>query len=400
MAKGDDARLRKKNKANRKKLNKESSTVSARVAAIIAAKKRRMSGKRRMCEGMCFSLPTPDNPFNDRHEKKEFIKKETKKPVPYRVDGMVSVDGKSVTPGKENIGGKLGKVDLQVHKKQKIKIMENGQEKTLISVGKKNSIDREKAKIQLHCKGGVVHDQEGQTCENSECPSKFLIMCLNSIQNALRHDGTFSNEEDKPLLVNAWGVEFWKCYSVGKDLLETSGACSTVEQIAWMVSTAADSIARKEKEGGTFTIPFLLFLVRSVCKPLKALGIHTVSLHPGASLDHQIHGLKSCEPEFLVSTPERLLELISLKAVDISGVSLLVVDGLEAVSKVGHLDMIKSIRQSIFGNPITVVFNDCLSYPSVQLTQSLISQILRTGELANLLVLYSFHKYYITVYIA
>lgn len=30
--------------------------------------------------------------------------------------------------------------------------------------------------------------------------------------------------------------------------------------------------------------------VRAVCKPLKALGIHTVSLHPGASLEHQIHG--------------------------------------------------------------------------------------------------------------
>ena len=30
--------------------------------------------------------------------------------------------------------------------------------------------------------------------------------------------------------------------------------------------------------------------VRSVCKPLKALGIHTVSIHPGASLDHQIEG--------------------------------------------------------------------------------------------------------------
>lgn len=36
------------------------------------------------------------------------------------------------------------------------------------------------------------------------------------------------------------------------------------------------------------------------------------------------NSLKSCEPEFLVSTPERLLELISMKAIDISGVSMLV----------------------------------------------------------------------------
>uniref|UniRef100_A0A251RR44 Uncharacterized protein n=1 Tax=Helianthus annuus TaxID=4232 RepID=A0A251RR44_HELAN len=30
--------------------------------------------------------------------------------------------------------------------------------------------------------------------------------------------------------------------------------------------------------------------VRAVCKPLKAFGIHTVSPHSGASVDHQGHG--------------------------------------------------------------------------------------------------------------
>lgn len=30
--------------------------------------------------------------------------------------------------------------------------------------------------------------------------------------------------------------------------------------------------------------------VRRVCKPLKSLGIHTVSIHPGATIDHQIQG--------------------------------------------------------------------------------------------------------------
>ncbi|KAL6326631.1 hypothetical protein AAG906_009757 [Vitis piasezkii] len=64
--------------------------------------------------------------------------------------------------------------------------------------------------------------------------------------------------------------------------------------------------------------------------------------------------LKSCEPEFLVATPERLLELISLTAIDISG---------------GYLDMIKSIRQSISGNPHAVVFSErssCTSVPGVE----------------------------------
>lgn len=36
------------------------------------------------------------------------------------------------------------------------------------------------------------------------------------------------------------------------------------------------------------------------------------------------NSLMNCEPEILIATPERLLELVSLKAIDISGVSLLV----------------------------------------------------------------------------
>ncbi|CBI40226.3 unnamed protein product, partial [Vitis vinifera] len=81
------------------------------------------------------------------------------------------------------------------------------------------------------------------------------------------------------------------------------------------------------------------------------------------------YSLKSREPEFLVATPERLLELISLKAIDISGVSLLVVDGLDTLCKGGYLDMIKSIRQSISRNPHAVVFSErssCTSVPGVE----------------------------------
>ena len=54
------------------------------------------------------------------------------------------------------------------------------------------------------------------------------------------------------------------------------------------------------KLSSPFTASYLAFIflhdnfvydqVRSVCKPLKALGIHSVSLHAGASLDHQIQG--------------------------------------------------------------------------------------------------------------
>ncbi|GMP22444.1 hypothetical protein CsSME_00000471 [Camellia sinensis var. sinensis] len=388
MAKGDDALRKKKSKATRKKnRQKESSSasVSNRIAAIIAAKKRRQSGKRRNCQGMCFSLPTLEDPFNERCGTVDLKKKETKKLVPSKVDRGVAINGNSVASRKRTRGNHAI-ADHQEKEMVKVKNLGNAQTLSLASidnVGQKNVVKLGKTKIQLIGETGAACAQHGQAFEYSGCPSKFLILCLNSIQTALEQDGFFNTEEDKPLFVDTWGIEFWKSYSVGKDILETSGACSTIEQIAWMASTAADTIVRKEKEGLLLTSPFLLFLVpsqekaikvRSACKPLKALGIHTVSLHPGASIDHQIHGLKSCEPEFLVSTPERLLELLSLKAIDISGVSLLVVDGLETILQDGYLDMIKSIRQSISVSPHTVVFNDSLSYASHLVVQNLLGK--------------------------
>ncbi|CAL5322247.1 unnamed protein product [Camellia sinensis] len=388
MAKGDDALRKKKSKATRKKNRQKessSSSVSNRIAAIIAAKKRRQSGKRRNCQGMCFSLPTLEDPFNERCGTVDLKKKETKKLVPSKVDRGVAINGNSVASRKRTRGNHAI-ADHQEKEMVKVKNLGNAQTLSLASidnVGQKNVVNLGKTKIQLIGETGAACAQHGHAFEYSGCPSKFLILCLNSIQTALEQDGFFNTEEDKPLFVDTWGIEFWKSYSVGKDILETSGACSTIEQIAWMASTAADTIVRKEKEGLLLTSPFLLFLVpsqekaikvRSACKPLKALGIHTVSLHPGASIDHQIHGLKSCEPEFLVSTPERLLELLSLKAIDISGVSLLVVDGLETILQDGYLDMIKSIRQSISVSPHTVVFNDSLSYASRLVVQNLLGK--------------------------
>lgn len=49
-----------------------------------------------------------------------------------------------------------------------------------------------------------------------------------------------------------------------------------------------------------------------------------------------------------------------------------VVDGLKPLSNGGFSDMIKSIRKSILGNPLTVVFDDCFSHTSVPLVQNLL----------------------------
>nr|VDD01518.1 unnamed protein product [Brassica oleracea] len=311
MAKGDDALARKKNKSNRKKMNRknDSAAVSSRIAAIIAAKKRRQTGKRSMCQGMCFSLPTPEDPFNE----------------------------------------KLGKVDIAKNKKKKKTV----KSRDALSVNKSS----------LKMIGG---------------PPKFLTLCLTEIES------TFHNL-DKPLFTSAWGIEFWKSFHSGKDVVETSGTSYSLEQIAWIVSTATEAISTREKDDDNplSDSPFLLYLVpsqskaaqvRSVCKALKRLGVHAVSLHNGAELDHQISGLKSLEPEFLVSTPERLLEIVALKGVDISGVSLLVIDELGSLCASGYLDAVKSIKQAISSEHRSIVFNDSFSVSYIPAVQSLLGR--------------------------
>lgn len=186
---------------------------------------------------MCFTLPTPDDPFNDRFEKKNLQRKETKKPV------SSPVDGKLVTDEKKSFDKNQIKSEDQ---EQKVPNSKNENEKSI------------------------------KFSDNIGCPSKFLIMCLKTIQNALQNDGMLNNEEDKSFYVNTWGVEFWKSFSLGVDILETSGNCSTVEQIAWIISTAADSITRIEKDGLSLTNPSLLFLVPN---QEKAIKVHSEILY-------------------------------------------------------------------------------------------------------------------------
>ncbi|KAI3793511.1 hypothetical protein L1987_36130 [Smallanthus sonchifolius] len=358
MPKGEDAIIRKKNKSMRKKMRSDSAKVSNRIAAIIAQKKRRQSGKRRMCQGMCFSLPTLEDPFNDKQINLDFKKDKTtktKKVWPSKEVSNLTENGSDASRNKRKVNGDhQSNRKNQEHKRARV-------EKESTQSDKENT---EKVTVN-------VSKDEG-------CPSKFLISCLKTIQDTMHHREAF--ERGKPLFFDSWGFEFWRCYSSGKHVLETS-AHATMEQIAWIGSSAVDTITKKEKEGVSFTSPYLLFIVpsqekatqvRAVCKPLKAFGIHTVSLHPGASIDHQVNGLKTCEPEFLVCMPDRLLELVSMKAVDISGVCSLIIDGLESSSGDAYLDSIKSIQQHISVDPHTVVFCSGLTNASLAAVSSLL----------------------------
>lgn len=357
MAKGDDALARKRNRVLRKRLRSSENAVSARVAAIIASKRRRKSGRRRGCEGMCFSLPTPDDPFNERHGRKREAADEP------RTDGT-AVATKDGSSKKNGANGKNQRRPAEAGAKPKPKPK------------------------------AVVGERAAETDEvrvDFDRPSKFLVVCLNAIRDAAAHeDGGGGGGGVSIHGAGDWGVELWRCCSAGapSDVLDTSGAGATAEQVAWLVSTACDIVARKERLGMVVSCPFLVYLVpsqekaaqvRSMCKPLKPLGIHAVSLHPGASIEHQISGLKTCEPEFLIATPERLVELVSLKAIDISSVSMLVIDGLKCFLDLNVSDKIFSIRDAISVNPQITIFTD----PSDKNVATMAKSLLR-GRVAKL----------------
>lgn len=215
-------------------------------------------------QGMCFSLPTLEDPFNDRHDKMAHVKK-IKKPS-HAKTGKTHVDEKLFTSGKGLIDRTSANVNVQGKTSEKPEKVNKVINPSAIfkSDGMNNMIKQGKSAI-TRLWGCQANREE----ELTGCPSKFLIHCLNTIQNAFRDEDGSSSEVDNPLFVHKWGFEFWKFYSTGKDILDLSGTDSTFQQIAWLASCAADTIAKKEKEGKSFSSPFLLFIVPSQAKAAK-----------------------------------------------------------------------------------------------------------------------------------
>lgn len=192
---------------------------------------------------MCFSLPSPEDPFNKRQGKPDMTKKKAKKlksrskrenekepsPIPMPIDGDHEQEDRS-----------------------------------------KRENEKEPSPVPMPIAGD--HDQEDSVeksiFEKDKGQTKYLMSCLNEIESSFRVDGEYS-DGDKSLFTSAWGTEFWKCFHSGKNVVETSGTSSTAEQIAWIFSTAVDDIARRERElpDESFSSnPFLLWLVPSQSK--------------------------------------------------------------------------------------------------------------------------------------
>ncbi|XP_020527369.1 DEAD-box ATP-dependent RNA helicase 20 isoform X1 [Amborella trichopoda] len=381
MAKGDDALRKKHNKVLRKRMRKDA-PVSARIASVIAAKRRRKAGKRRMCEGMCFTLPTPDDPFNDKNDKKARNKPDPKSLTSNKVDGGLSQAKKVKTSESHELKNSIKKDLEENHKKSFF----------LAKKGRTDLLGPEKRKSTAGDGVGGVNPNLGIPSVGSVPNSLFL--CLNAIQSAWIQADSLPESLKTSLFSNKWGIEFWKAFSDGFDILGVTEASLNREHVAWIVSTAAVIFATTEK-GLSSSSPFLIYLVpsqdiatkvRSLCKPLKAIGFHTVSIHPGAQLDHQLHGLRSCKPEFLVATPERLLELVSLKALSLSDISMLVIDGLESFINGGLEDTLKLLKQWVSKVHKTVILSDKYGSTAIQIAQSLLKPPFRRLFIDNSII--------------
>ncbi|XP_021902114.1 pre-mRNA-processing ATP-dependent RNA helicase prp5 [Carica papaya] len=259
MVKGDDVVKRKKNKANRKKLNKQqndSSKVSARIASIIAAKKRRKSGKRRMCQGMCFSLPTPDDPFNDKQGKIDFKKKEKRKVV----------KGKTTVPNKESFG-KRNTEDNHLEQTDEMSKLSRGATRTSLSgnTGQEGRTDLERSKIQLVGEVGA-HGHQKPDQEILEYPSKFLMMCLNEIENALHKSGILDSEKEKPFFFNTWGVEFWKQVVDQLQSLYRDGCLDALKSIKQAISGRPQTVVFSDGFNHRCISAVQILLNESICR--------------------------------------------------------------------------------------------------------------------------------------
>ncbi|GLJ55300.1 hypothetical protein SUGI_1186660 [Cryptomeria japonica] len=392
MGKGDDAIAKKRNKGIRKRMRKDLATSSVHVNDIIAAKRRKKDQTRRMCRGMCYSLPTPENPFNDTIEQISQKKQGGKKRVLSKSGIQEHVGKRDAVVQKTSFAQEEISNSNQKRKKRKKDLLDNIEtsqlQKKVIQLNNvsKPVEDVNKSKKKKDKLSGIAssfgHCRISEGLSNlhiNAIPEMVFKTSLDAIRKIELEECIIPEGVQKLTLNNEWGTEFWKACLKGSNILGVSKASFDFEQTAWVVSAAASHVINKVMKGSVICGPMVLYIVvsqeharkvRMVFKPLrKLLGIQSVSLHSGASVDHQIEGLSICKPEILVSTPERLLELIELKALDISSVSFLVIDGLNSILEGYSVENMKSLRSHMSGNPQTVVLSNTYTGVTTSLAQ-------------------------------
>lgn len=394
MGKTEEYLAKKRNKAARKRLN---NTVDF-TRGVQAAKHRRKAGRRRACEGMCYSLPTPEDPFNDLYKEK-LAKKKAKK---VQEDGnfddrngkkdlQKDVNQKNVKKSKANDNVERNSLpkrsEAKVPDDPVIELefsnhaLRNGENDALLSRTSYVAKVKWKPKCE-HC----LKSNNTWTCAGGNAFEVALCALLNAnIINYEQHENNAAVVQKMPFETKCIGSErdwlFWEACGTGSDVLATGRAGDTLTQASSVLAAVAHIASRRALQLSSKG-PLVLFLVRSkeqtlqvrsIVKFLKfPLGLHAVSLHTQTPLQHQIEGMKSTATDVLVATPERLRELLLVNAVSLSNISFMVVDGVQEFVSCGLSDDLLRIKASVSDNAQTVLSSAAFPHSTNIICQKLL----------------------------
>lgn len=412
MGKAEEYRAKKRNKAARKRL---SSTVDF-TQGVQAAKHRRKVGRRRICEGMCFSLPTPDDPFNELYKEK-LAKKKAKKDQENEayIASLGRKEASKVDSTKRELRGRSHKLNgsapsAKLNKMKKPGSVaatqqseKNGSDDSLnkaatdgfLNHAGRNGLNdvsheepsRERFKWKPSCER-CMKKEGSWTCVGEDAFERALCALLNAgiITDDYQHEkssvGELIRKSEKVHMGSKWDWLFWEACGTGLDVLATGrGALANGALVA-----VAHIMARKDHQI-LCSSPAVLFIVqskeqtlqvRSIFKVLKPLlGLHSVSLHTGVSLQHQIEGLSSTPAKILIATPDRLCNLLSVNAISLSNVSFMVIDGLEGLISCGFSDQLVHIREKVSDNAQLVLLSGNDTPSMYAICQKLLTEPIR-----------------------
>ncbi|CAM6084955.1 unnamed protein product [Calypogeia fissa] len=377
MPKGDDYLQKKRTKAVRKRMRRVGADSLEAIQGVQAAKRRRKSGTRRACEGMCYTLPTPDDPFNERNDRRkrrqgnrklrtrevpegEILEFETfadaangsgddanagyEKQLKKR---KVSEDGEDDFEGTKD-SRKCRKVVAEVNETRAAKHRANGnEERRSLNLDELQSLNAGASSL-----GKERADFNGDVI----CEMVLDAISESGLLSELLHNADSMNGDSKKGTKKYARIFARHCQSAltnGVDVVALSSH-GREERVLGYVVPAAVHIKDQLSKDATFHKPLVLIVVasqdqalqvRSICKPLKkTMGISSVCVHTGTSLESQIRGFSLLTPEIVVASPGRLVELLAVEALSLSSVSFLVIDGLDEIVSKGiqnHLSKLK-----------------------------------------------------------
>ncbi|KAH7286991.1 hypothetical protein KP509_32G031900 [Ceratopteris richardii] len=326
---------------------------------------------------MCFSLPTPEDPFNDSYKEHLASEKPQKSQKPKSSGITKGSKSSNVESNNEKERVRTSKASIESSLLGSITIQQSSakndvtieprcpnyecssrQHQTL-------SIDNLRVKWKPNC-GKCLMKDNSWTCIGDDAFEVAICALLKAKIIKIDNHEKIVREKSMPLrqYINKLDWMFWEACGKGSDILATgriTGMPTHISNVLAVVGHMGQRIG-KQIHG---KCPLVLLLVhskeqalevRSIFRLLKSqLGIHAVSLHTGTPLEHQIKGLDCTEFDVLVATPERLDELLSINAVSISNISLMIVDGLEDMALSGLSDYLLNIKRKASNNVQTIV---------------------------------------------